>query len=585
MKIKTTWNLKLIYENEKDPPVENDILSYEKAVDAFEKKYRANTVYLGNAQLLKQALTEYEELYGMIEPRRAYNYFHYRKEIDSSDQVAEKRLNLISDRLTKAGNKTLFFELSLGKIDKKLQTELLQSKELKHFQYFLKRLFENAKYDLSEPEEKILNLKSLPAHGLWVQGQQKLLSQQTVKFKGRELPIPEAQSMLTQLGKKDRRALTDATNEVLKSISSFAESELNAVYIDKKINDELRGFKHPYSRTILGYQNDEASIINFVNTVTKNFSISHRFYKLKAKLLKERKLEYADRAAKVGEVSLKPGFDESLGILRNAFEKTDPQFREILDSYVENGQIDVFPKKGKKGGAYCSSDIKMPTYVLLNHINSINSLKTFAHEMGHGIHAELSKSQTPLYEGHTISVAEVASTFFENIAFEEIFPKLSRKEQAIALHDRLNDAVATIFRQVAVFNYELEMHTIIREKGALTKEEIANLHNKHMSAYLGPNFKLKELDGYFFVTWSHLRYFFYVYSYAYGELISMALYNKYKENKNYIREIKKFLSAGGSKSPEDIFKEIGIDTTKPAFFETGLKKLEEDIVKLENLLK
>jgi oligoendopeptidase F len=215
----------------------------------------------------------------------------------------------------------------------------------------------------------------------------------------------------------------------------------------------------------------------------------------------------------------------------------------------------------------------------------MDSLKTFAHEMGHAIHAELSKSQPPLYENHTISVAEVASTFFEHIAFEEVFPRLNKKEQIIALHDRINDAIATIFRQVAVFNYELEMHTLIREKGALSKEEMANLHNKHMKAYLGPQFGLKELDGYFFVSWPHLRYFFYVYSYAYGELISMALYKKYKDDKNYIHEIKKFLSAGGSKSPEDIFKDIGIDTSKPAFFAQGLKNLEEDITKLEKLLK
>jgi oligoendopeptidase F len=346
----------------------------------------------------------------------------------------------------------------------------------------------------------------------------------------------------------------------------------------------LRGFKHSYSATILGYQNDEESIINFVNTVTKHFDISHRFYRLKAKLLKLKKLEYADRAANVGKVSIKPTFPESLGLLRNAFEKADPKFREILDDYIQNGQIDVYPKKGKRGGAYCSGDINMPTFVLLNHIDSLDAYKTFAHEMGHAIHTELSKSQPVLYQNYTISVAEVASTFFENIAFEEIFPRLSKKEQTIALHDRLNDAISTIFRQVAVFNFELEMHTLIREKGAISKEEFALLHNKHMKSYLGPLFNLKELDGYFFVSWPHLRYFFYVYSYAYGELISSALYKKYKEDKNYIHQIEKFLSAGGSKSPEEIFKAIGIDTSKPGFFEQGLKNVEDDIRKLEKLL-
>ncbi len=582
--MKTSWNLKLIYDSEKDPQIEKDIATYEKAVENFIRKYENTSLYLSDEKKLKDALADYENLFSMKEPRKAINYFHYRKELNSADQEAERRMNVISDRLTKAGNKTLFFELAIGKIDPKIQAEFLKSETLKEYRYFLKRNFETAKHNLTEPEEKILNLKSLPSYELWVRGQQKLLSQQTVKFKGKALPIPQAQNMIAELPTAERRALTDAVNEVLKKISDFAESELNAIYLNKKINDELRGFAQPYSSTILGYQNDEKSIITFVNTVTKRFDISHRFYKLKAKLLKQKKLEYADRAAKVGKVSIHPSFGESLGILRASFEKVDPQFCEILDEYVANGQIDVYPKKGKKGGAYCSGDINMPTFVLLNHVDTLDSFKTFAHEMGHSIHTELSKSQPAVYQGYSISVAEVASTLFEHFAFEEIFPRLSKKEQVIALHDRINDAIATIFRQVAVFNYELEMHTIIREKGALSKEEIALLHNKHMASYLGPQFRMKELDGYFFVAWPHLRYFFYVYSYAYGELISMALYKKYRENKEYIKDIKKFLSAGGSKSPEDIFKEIGIDTSSPGFFEQGLQNIEDDIAKLEKML-
>jgi oligoendopeptidase F len=105
-----------------------------------------------------------------------------------------------------------------------------------------------------------------------------------------------------------------------------------------------------------------------------------------------------------------------------------------------------------------------------------------------------------------------------------------------------------------------------------------------MTAYLGPKFKLTELDGYFFVNWGHIRRFFYVYSYGYGQLISKALYKKYKEDKNYITEIKKFLSAGGSKSPEDTFKDIGIDTSKPDFFVRGLQSIEDDIKRLESLV-
>lgn len=582
-KLKTEWNLKLLYASGTDPKIEQDILAYEKACADFEKKFKGNTEYLSDESALLYALQEYETLFAMVEGRKPVDYFYYRKCLNSTDQEAESKLNQISERLTKAGNKVIFFELTLGKIDKKQQETILRDKLFSHYKYFLEKLFRNAQYDLSEPEEKIMNLKSMPAHGMWVQGQQKLLNVQTVKFQGKQMPLPEAYNKFPELPTAQRRKLADDASTILKNISDFAESELNAVFTDKKINDELRGLEQPYSATIIGYQNDEKSIITFVETVTKHFDISHKFYKAKAKLLGLKKLEYADRATPIGKLKIKLTFKDSLELLRSAFEKVDPKYRTILDTYMENGQIDVFPKKGKKGGAFCSGDLGMPTYVLLNHADNLGSYKTFAHEMGHAIHTELSKSQPPIYERYTISVAEVASTLFENFAFDEVFPKLSEKEKIIALHDRINDSISTVFRQIGCFNYELALHQAVRSKGAISKEEIAKLHNVHMKAYLGPLFNLKELDGYMFVQWPHIRYFFYVYSYAYGELISKALYAKFKENPEYIKEIEKFLSAGGSKSPEQIFKDIGIDTSKPEFFIAGLKSIEGDIKELEKL--
>jgi oligoendopeptidase F len=223
--------------------------------------------------------------------------------------------------------------------------------------------------------------------------------------------------------------------------------------------------------------------------------------------------------------------------------------------------------------------------VLLNHADNFSSVKTFGHEMGHAVHAEFSKRQRPIYQGHTISVAEVASTLFENFIFEEIFEKLSEKEKIVALHNRINDEIGTVFRQIACFNWELEMHNTIRAKGFLTKEEIAKLHNKHMASYMGNNTKFSDDDGFFFVNWSHIRNHFYVYSYAYGNLISSAIYRRVLANPNFMKEVEKFLTAGCGKSPANIFKDMGIDTTKADFFTEGLKSIEEDIKRLEQLTK
>jgi len=169
------------------------------------------------------------------------------------------------------------------------------------------------------------------------------------------------------------------------------------------------------------------------------------------------------------------------------------------------------------------------------------------------------------------------------LVFEQIFGKLSDQEKIVALHNRINDDMQTIFRQIACFNFENELHKTIRQKGGMSKEEIATLMNKHMSSYLGPIVKMKDLDGNYFVQWGHIRKFFYVYSYAFGQLISKALYAKYKQDKNFIKKINQFLSAGGSNTPENIFKSIGIDVTKPDFWTEGLKTINDNISRLEKL--
>ncbi len=582
---KTEWNLGLLYSSHEDPRIEADTKALEAAYAVFAKKYSARNDYLTNEAVLFEALTDWEKLSEQADSYRPGLYFSYSKYLNSEDAVADAKLNLLISRLTKAGNTILFFCLRLAKIESAKQKEFLASKQLAHFRYFLKQIFDTAKYNLSEAEEKIMSLKSLPAHSLWTDGQEKLLNVQTVRFQGKEMPLAEALNKVASLPVTLRRKLWSIITAKLKEISYFSEAEINAIYTDKKINDELRGFAKPYAGTVLGYQNDPQTVENLVNTVTRYFPVAHRFYALKAKLLKLKTLEYADRGADLGKISRKVPFGESVDILMTSFGKVDAKYPQILKKYLQSGQIDAFPKKGKEGGAFCSSSVNNPTFVLLNHSDTLDSVMTFGHEMGHAFHSELSDAQPVLYQGYSYSVAETASTLFENFVFEEIFEKLSEKEKIFALHDRINDAMSTVFRQIACFNFELALHGAIREKGSLTRKEIAEVLNVHMGAYLGPVMKLVENDGYFFVTWGHIRRFFYVYSYAYGFLISRALYQRYKADKSYLKKIEQFLSAGGSKSPEDIFKDIGIDVTKPEFFADGIRAIEEDIVRLEKLAK
>lgn len=580
----TEWNLSVFYSGVDDLKIKKDMELSKKAYQSFAKTYIKNKTFLKSDTALAQALSEYQKLYGLPMTKVSY-YLAYRQVLDGDNNEIRAKLNLVEAELRAISNEIVFFEVELSKIPEAVQKKFLNSKKLTQYRYFLERMFIKGKHVLSTAEEKIISLKSQPGYSMWVDANDKLLQALTVEYKGKQLPYAEAYQRVHDLPTQEERAELDKiVYTSVQNISGMAEVELNAIVVNKKIDDTLRGYKKPYDATIESYENNPKTVLKLVDVVTKYFPLSARFYELKKNMMKLKTFMYSDRSAKVGEVDKKISFEESFGELQRIFGATDPLFKDILDRLVYNGQVDVFPKKGKRGGAFCSHGINQPTLVMLNHTDNLESHSTFAHEMGHAIHSELSKKQLPFYQGYSMSTAEVASTLFEMIVFYDAFEKMSDEEKVVALHDKIGDDVQTIFRQIAFFNFETELHTTIREKGSLSKEEMAALYRKHLASYLGSDVIIPEHSGYQFASVPHFRSFFYVYSYAFGQLASKALYAKYKENPKFIEKIKEFLSAGGSMSPEDIFKSIGVDVTKPDFFEKGIKTIEDDINLLEKLV-
>jgi len=584
MKIKTSWDLGLLYKNSDDPKIEKDLQAIEHGCQAFEKKYRGQN-FTASPATLAQAYNDFEILNKKLGEYGPSWYFALRTDLNSADNKSRALETKYNERLTGAMNRLEFFELTIAQIAPAKQQAFLKHPALKPYVYALTLIFKQAKFNLSEGEEQLKSLLLPTSYSMWIDTQNKLLSQQIIKYRGKGLPLAEAMAKIPDLPKRDRRLIHQEANAVLKSISHVAEGEINAVYNYKKVMDKRRGYEKPYSATILDYENDEPTIENFVALVSKHFKIAHRFYKLQAKLLGEKKIKLADRAVKIGKIKTKFDFPTSVSILQSALGKIDQEYLNLFNDLLAKGQIDAFSQKGKKSGAYCWGNGQLPTFLLLNHVDDIRSLETLAHEMGHAIHLELSKRQPPRYQGHSTATAEVASTFFEQIILGEIADRLPPQEKMILLHNRILGDISTIFRQIACFNFELELHQKIRQGGQVPKEEIAKLMAKHLKSYLGPAVEIIPDDGYFFVYWLHIRNFFYVYTYAYGQLISKALYEKYRSDPTYADKIKQFLLAGRSMSPEEIFKSIGVDTSQPAFFEAGLKEIERDIAELESLSK
>jgi oligoendopeptidase F len=237
------------------------------------------------------------------------------------------------------------------------------------------------------------------------------------------------------------------------------------------------------------------------------------------------------------------------------------------------GNIDVYPRKGKRTGAFCAAiHVTQPVYVLLNFTGKLRDVTTIAHEMGHAINDELiKKHQNALNFDTPMSTAEVASTFMEDFITERLAEGATNETKLALMVSRLDDVIGSIFRQVAIYRFEQELHEMYRTEGYVTLEKINKLFKKHMESYMGP-----ASDGCenWWVYWSHIRNFFYVYSYASGLLISKAMQAKVRQDKNFIKQVKIFLSAGISKSPKDIFSDMDIDITDKKFWEQGLDEIE-----------
>lgn len=583
-KYKDQWDLKaLYYTSEKDPRIEEDVRAAEAAYARFAKKY-VRSAFTTSVTVLAQALKDKEAMLG--EPRfsRPGRYFGFRRAVNAADAVAEKQLNLISDRLTKAGNSTLFFGVQLSKIPKQQQRVFLKAPELAKYRYYLSELFKDGAHTLTEAEERILNLQSNVSYEMWVDGTEKILSKTTLSFNGKTVPLPEAIETVNTLPAKQRSKLWHLVLDELAPLSAIAENEYNAIITNAKTLDELRGYERPFSSTVSQYEYDEPSLRSLLDVVsTRGFKLSADFYKLKASLHGTKQLAYEHRNLPIGKPRRIP-YEKAVNICKDVFYSIDEQFGRIFESMLTHGQVDVFPRHGKRGGAFMSNAIGHPTHVFLNHTNDFQSLETLAHEMGHAFHSELSKVQSPLYENYSICTAETASTLFENLVFDAVYEKSSDATRLVLLHDRILRDISTIQRQIAFFNCELEIHETIRSQGAMTKEELSRVTARHLRSYLGNSVRVTERDGLSFVYINHFRYGFYVFTYAFGLIMSSALAERYKRDRNELGSLKKLLSAGGSDTVRNIFKSVGIKTDDRATYESGLDRLERDIAAFKSLI-
>lgn len=588
-----TWDLSALYSSDKDPSIQKDLDLLAKLHRSFAKKWQKRSDYLTDPKALKQALDEFERLanfYG--DDGKPGYYFFLRSSQNLNDPTIRARQNKVQETGKNNANSIQFFLINLGKVSRSQQKTFGSSPLLKKYQRSLRRLFKQANHVLTDPEEKVMSLMSTSAYQKWAKMLSGFLakeSREVLTESGRkELKnFSELNGLISSQNKKVRDSAGAALHDILSKNADVAENEFNAILETKRVSDNLRGYKRPDAGQHLHDDIDSEVVDTLVKTVSGRFDVSKRFYQLKAKLFGVRSLAYHERAATYG--SLKDNYDypTAVKIVDKSLSKLDAEFAQIFRNFVAQGQIDVFPREGKEGGAYCIMyQPSLPTFILLNHTDKFRDVATLAHEVGHGINNELVRAhQPPVYAGTPLSTAEVASTFMEDFALRELSEGANDEKRLAIIMMKLNDDVATIFRQVGAYRFEQEVHQEYVKQGYLSKDEIGRIFQKHMAAYMGPAVEQSPGSENWWVGWHHFRRPFYVYSYASGLLISKALQRSVKQDPKFVKKVKEFLSAGLSDSPKNIFAKLGIDITNQVFWNQGLDEVDSLLTDATKLAK
>lgn len=589
----TKWNLNPLFKSDNDPAMARERKKIERESYKFINKWKNRTDYLENPAVLKEALDEYEKWLRFCgTDGKEGAYFHLRTAQDQNSPKLKAKFNQVQEFGNKILNDIQFFNLKIARISPGRQKDFLEFPGLKIYKHWLEKVFREAKYLLSEPEERILNLKTLPAYINWVNMTEGFLSKEERIVLGSDgkkskKNFSEIMSLTSDKKRRVRDAAAAAANDIFRKNADVAEAEMNSIMADKKINDELRGFPRPDSAMHMSDDISSEVPDALVGAAYGRFDISKRYYRLKAKLFGVKKLNYYERNVEYGRLDKKYFYREAVDFVFDIFSKTDKEFADIFKKFIENAQIDVFPRKGKSGGGFCSQRLMtQPTYILMNFTGRLHDVFTLAHEAGHGINNELmKKKQNALNFGITLFSAEMASKLMESFAFREMLEKTSGEERLIIIMMILDDDIGHIFSTAARNIFEREMHKEFRRKGYLSKEEIGGLFRKYRQEYMGSAVEQTPGTENWWMHITHLRVFFYNYQYAAGILAAKFFAKTARENPEFIGNIKEFLSAGLSDSPENLLKKIGINISGKEFWNKGIDEVENLLDEAETLAK
>ncbi|MCG2588281.1 M3 family oligoendopeptidase [Rhodohalobacter sulfatireducens] len=578
------WDLSDLYNSPTDTALESDTNRVIKKADEFNAAYRGRVAELDAAEFAKM-LQEYEDIIQIL--GKIGSYAHLIWSTNTEDSELGKLLQKSNELSSEVSQKLVFSDVEWLKIEDEKANKLIQSDELSKWKHYLEVSRFYKEHTLSEEAEKVMSAKSVTGRAAWNRYFDETLGAARFELDDEMLTEQEVLSKLHEPNRDLRKKAHASLTETFQDHSRTLTFIFNTILADKSTNDKLRNYDSWITSRNLSNQTDIETVDALVTAVTDNYPLAQRYYKLKRKLLGVDEMFDYDRYAPITKSTKKVEWNEAKDMVLEAYGDFHPDMSSIAGEFFENNWIDAAIKPGKRGGAYSASTVtSVHPYVFMNFDGKLRDVQTLAHELGHGVHQYLARKQGELQSSTPLTTAETASVFGEMLVFNKLMNRLDDPSEKLALLvSKIDDTIATVFRQISMNRFEDKIHTARREQGELSKEQFSEFWIETQKDLYGDSVTLTDE---YKIWWSYIPHFLhtpgYVYAYAFGELLVLALYDSYKSQKNGFSE--KYLSlleAGGSDWPHNLVSTMGLDIKDKNFWSRGLDIFGEMVKEAEEL--
>ncbi len=579
------WSLKDLYVGFDDPKYQAAFEEVKAGVEDFQA-YREQLKPDISEDLFISIITEYEHFYRLMSRLNGFAQLAFAA--DTQDEKAQAEVARVDQFQAEMSNKTIFFSLWWKALDDENADRLLDVSG--DFRYWLETMRNFKDFTLSEPEEKIINIKDVTGvnalNMLYDSITNRYVFKLEVDGEEKEMTRGEIMALVRETDPDLRARAYQELYRVYQQDAPILGQVYQAIVRDwRNENLNLRGFKKPISvRNLVNDIPDEV-VGTLLDVTRKNAKHFHRFFRLKAKRLGMDKLRRYDVYAPVEKSDKKYKFNEAADIVLESFYEFDTKFGDMADMIFKEDHVDSEVRKGKMSGAFCATiEPALTPWVLLNYQGRPDDVATMAHELGHGIHSLMAQEHSAFTQHACLPLAETASTFGEMMLIDKLLAQETNEAvRRDLLFRQMDDSFATILRQNYFAMFEKEAHEMIAQGAQVS--DLADAYFKNLQDEFGDSVELSEEFRWEWIMIPHIYGVpFYVYAYAFGQLLVLSLYKQYQEEgESFKPRYMDILAAGGSIAPVELLANAGIDVTKAEFWQGGYDVIDEMVTRLEEL--